>query len=311
MSGDRPLILIAQPHLAPLFGVLTPLYDVMPLWEEAGRARMAEAQVLVTAGEFRLERTMLERMKALRLIACFTVGHDGVDLEWAKAHGVAVTHALDANAEDVADHAIGLIIAHRRGLVRGERQLRAGGWTADGKMLSHSLADARIGIVGMGSIGVAVATRAEALRMQPSWWGPRAKPALPWRRAESLQALAEESDIVVVAAKATEENRGMISAAMLDALGSDGLLVNVARGQLVDEDAVIAALRSGRLGGAALDVFEEEPTPAARWEDVPNCIVTPHTAGATHEAVARMTQMLLANLSAHFAGEPLVSPIMG
>ncbi|AMK21010.1 MULTISPECIES: 2-hydroxyacid dehydrogenase [unclassified Sphingobium] len=305
----RPLILVAQPHLAPLLDVLSSRYDVMALWEESGRARLAEAEILVTAGEFRLDPAMLDRMAALRLIACFTVGYDGVDLDWARARGVAVTHAGDANAEDAADHALGMILAHRRQILMGDRQVRSGEWTAGAKMLTRSMTGARIGIVGMGSIGVALAERAEAMRMRIGWWSPREKPELRWPRAESLEALARDNDVMVVAAKANEENRGMISAVICDALGPEGLLVNVARGQLVDEDALIAALREGRLGGAALDVFESEPTPAARWADVPNVVLTPHTGGATYEAVGRMRDMLLANLSAFFAGEPLVSPV--
>ncbi|KEQ52564.1 2-hydroxyacid dehydrogenase [Sphingobium chlorophenolicum] len=310
MTGNRPLILIAQPHLAPLKDVLSSRYDVMPLWEESGKARLAEAEILVTAGEFRLDPAMLERMEKLRLIACFTVGYDGVDLDWARARGVAVTHAGDANAEDVADHALGLILAHRRQILLGDRQVRSGEWTAGSKMLSRSMAGARIGIVGMGSIGIALAQRAELMRMRVGWWGPREKPGLGWARADSLEALARDSDVMVVAAKATEENRGMIDASVMDALGSRGLLVNVARGQLVDEDALIAALREGKLGGAALDVFESEPTPAVRWADVPNVVLTPHTGGATYEAVGRMRDMLLANLEAYSAGEALVSPVI-
>ena len=127
MERLRPVILIAQPHLAPLLPILAMQYDVMGLWEEAGRARLAEAEILVTAGEFRLDPAMLAAMGRLRLIACFTVGYDGVDLDWARANGIAVSHAGDANAEDVADHAIGLILAHRRQIVSGDRALRAGG----------------------------------------------------------------------------------------------------------------------------------------------------------------------------------------
>lgn len=301
----RPTILIGQPLLAPLLDLLSPSYDALPLWEPSGQAQLAEAEVLVTAGEYRLPRETLERMTALRLIACFTVGYDGVDLNWASTHGIAITHALDANADDVADHAIGLILAHRRRIVEGDQRLRAGEWTAALKQLTRSLGTARIGIVGMGSIGIAIARRAEVMRMDIGWWGPREKPGLGWPRAESLEALATQSDILVVAAKATDENRGLISAAILERLGPDGLLVNVARGQLVDEDALVRALREGRLGGAALDVFANEPTPAERWADVPNCILTPHMAGATEESVAAMAQMLLANLTAHFAGQPL------
>jgi lactate dehydrogenase-like 2-hydroxyacid dehydrogenase len=310
MSVPRPVVLIAQPHLAPLLGLLAADYYVLPLWEEAGRARIAEAQALVTAGEFRLDPALLEAMPQLGLIACFTVGYDGVDLDWARARGIAVTHAGDANAEDVADHAIGLILAHRRQIVTGDRQLRAGQWVAGAKTITRSLAHARLGIVGMGAIGIATARRAEVMRMQVGWWGPRPKPDLPWPRADSLMALAQQSDILLVAARANETNRGMIDTAIIDVLGPGGLLVNVARGQLVDEDALIAALHDGRLGGAALDVFAQEPTDAARWSDVPNCVLTPHTGGATDAAVAHMAQMLQANLRAYFTGEALLSPVL-
>jgi lactate dehydrogenase-like 2-hydroxyacid dehydrogenase len=309
MSAARPVVLIAQPHLAPLLGLLAADYEVHSLWEETGRARIDEAQALVTAGEFRLDPALLEAMPQLGLIACFTVGYDGVDLDWARARGIAVTHAGDANAEDVADHGIGLILAHRRQIVAGDRQLRAGQWVAGAKTITRSLAHARLGIVGMGAIGIATARRAEVMRMQVNWWGPRAKPDLPWPRTDSLITLAQQSDILLVAARADETNRGMIDTAIIDALGPGGLLVNVARGQLVDEDALIAALHDGRLGGAALDVFAQEPTDPARWSDVPNCVLTPHTGGATDAAVAHMAQMLQANLRAYFRGEALLSPV--
>lgn len=145
--------------------------------------------------------------------------------------------------------------------------------------------------------------------MTVRWWGPRPKPDLIQVRADSLVDLARDSDILVIAARADDGNRGLISADIIQALGPQGLLVNVARGQIIDEGAMIAALREGRLGQAALDVFETEPTDPARWADVPNTVLTPHTAGATREAVQGMVLLLMQNLGAHFAGEPLVTPL--
>lgn len=309
MSAERPLVLIGQPLLAPLMPLLQPFYEVLPLWEANGARRQSEAQAIIWAGEFTLPSDLLDAMPQLGLIACFTVGYDGVDLQQARERGIAVTHGGDANAEDVADHAIGLMLAHRRWIVEGDRQLRAGLWTPESKTRTRAMGSARLGIVGMGHIGLAVARRAQVMRMRIQWWGPRDKPDLPWPRAASLQALARDSDILLITARADESNRAMIDAAIMDALGPEGLLVNVARGQLVDEDALRHALREGRLGGAALDVFEQEPTPAERWSDVPNCVLSPHIGGATHEAVGRMTQMLLANLEAYFVGKPLLSPV--
>lgn len=305
---DRPLVVVAQPHLAPVIPLLSGLYEALPLWEEATEARLGEARAMVVAGEFALPRDLVDRMPALGLIACFTVGYDGIDVPWATARGLQVSHAQDANDEDVADHAIGLILGHRRRIVEGDRRLRAGEWRADDKPLSRSLAGARLGIVGLGSIGVAVARRAEVMRMPVQWWGPNPKPDAGWPRAASLLDLAKASDILVVAARAHAGNVGMISAEVIEALGPQGLLVNVARGQVVDEDALIAALRDKRLGGAAIDVYATEPTPAARWADVPNTVLTPHTAGATDIAVQRMAAMLMANLAAFFAGHPLPNP---
>ncbi|MNT00983.1 Glycerate dehydrogenase [compost metagenome] len=229
-------------------------------------------------------------------------------MDWCRARGLPVTHAPAINHEDVADHAVGLILAARRQITEGDRQLRAGGWTPASKTITPSLGGQTIGIVGLGAIGEAVARRAEVMRMTVQWWAPRAKEAA-WPRAESLLDLARASDVLAVACRADETNRGLISAEVIEALGPTGLLVNVARGQLVDEDAVIAALRDGRLGGAALDVFETEPTDAARWAAVPNTVLTPHTAGATTEAVQGMLMLLIENLQAHFAGEPLKTPV--
>lgn len=309
MKGKRPVILIGQPLLAPLLPLLQPRYEALPLWEEDGAGRRAEAQAIIWAGEFTLPPALIGAMPQLGLIACFTVGYDGVDLELARQRGIAVTHGADANAEDVADHAIGLMLAHRRWIVEGDRQLRAGLWTPESKTRTRSMGGARLGIVGMGHIGLAVARRAEMMGMRIHWSGPRDKPGVPWPRVESLEAMARDSDILLISARADESNRGMIDTDVMNALGPEGLLVNVARGQLVDEEALRNALREGRLGGAALDVFEQEPTPASLWTDVPNCVLTPHIGGATHEAVGRMAQMLLANLEAFFAGRPLSSPV--
>ena len=173
--------------------------------------------------------------------------------------------------------------------------------------VTRSLNGQRLGVVGLGHIGEAVARRAEALRMAVKWWGPRDKVAA-WPRAGSLLELARDSDILVVACKADDGNVGLVSREVIEALGPDGLLVNVARGQLVDEAALIAALKDGRLGQAALDVFEDEPTEPARWADAPNTVLTPHTGGATTEAVQGMLRLLMQNLEAAFAGEPLKTP---
>jgi lactate dehydrogenase-like 2-hydroxyacid dehydrogenase len=305
---QRPAVLIMQRHLAPLGVFLEDRYDVYRFWEGPPLEAAHDIRAVVVAGEFALDTRLIESLPGLKLIACFTSGYDGIDIEWCRARGLPVTHAPGVNHEDVADHAIGLILAARRQIAAGDRALRAGEWTADSKTITPSLKDQKVGVVGLGAIGEAVARRAEALRMSVAWWGPREK-AAAWPRAASLLDLARDSDVLVVASRADETNRGLISREVIDALGPHGLLVNVARGQLVDEDALIAALRDGRLGQAALDVFEAEPTEAARWADVPNTVLTPHTGGATTQAVQGMLMLLLQNLEAAFSGAPLKTPV--
>lgn len=305
---DRPALLIMQRHLAPLTAFLESEWTVYRFWEGPPVEAQAEIRALVVAGEFPLDKHLIEILPKLQLIACFTSGYDGIDIDWCRARGLPVSHAPGVNHEDVADHALGLILAARRQIAAGDRALRAGGWTADSKLITPSLKGQRLGVVGLGSIGEAVARRGEAMRMAVRWWGPREKEA-PWPRAASLLELARDSDILVVACKADESNRGLVSRAVIEALGPHGLLVNVARGQLVDEAELIAALGDGRLGQAALDVFEDEPTDPARWNDVPNTVLTPHTGGATTEAVQGMLMLLIENLRAAFSGQPLKTPV--
>ena len=304
----RPAILIMQRHLAPLTAFLEATYTVYRFWEGPPVEARDDIRAMIVAGEYPIDKHLIESLPNLELLACFTSGYDGIDIDWCRARGLPVTHAPGVNHEDVADHAVGLILAARRQIVAGDRQLRTGGWVADTRTITPSLKGQRVGIVGLGLIGQAVARRLVSLRMPIQWWGPRDKPA-DWPRASSLLELARDSDVLVVACKADDSNRGLISREIIDALGPDGLLVNVARGQLVDETAMIEALHTGRLGQAALDVFEQEPTDAARWANVPNTVLTPHTAGATTEGVQGMLMLLLQNLQASFAEEPLKSPV--
>ena len=306
--SDRPALLIMQRHLGQLTPFLESAWTVYRFWEGPPAEAEAQIQAVVVDGEFELDKALIERLPNLKLIACFTSGYDRIDVDWCRARGLPVTHAPGVNHEDVADHAIGLILSARRQIVAGDRLLRANQWTADSKIITPSLKDQRVGVVGLGLIGEAVARRAEAMRMSVGWWAPRDKPAA-WPRAESLIRLAKDSDILVVACKADDSNIGLISREVIEALGPAGLLVNVARGQLVDEPALIAALKSGGLGQAALDVFTDEPVDPAAWADVPNTVLTPHTGGATTEAVQGMLMLLMQNLHAVFNGEPLKTPV--
>jgi lactate dehydrogenase-like 2-hydroxyacid dehydrogenase len=310
----KPVILLAHPILEPSVPLFSEAYQVERLWEHdwsslhEGIGRQVEA--IVEAGEQPLPPELLLGLPKLRLIACVSVGYDGVDVPWCRAHGIEVTHAHWLNADDVADHAMGMVLASWRGLLQGNAHILSGRWQAGERLRPFgSLMGKTIGIVGLGHIGAAVARRAEPCGLTIAWWGPRPKD-VPWRRCDTVLELAEASDILVIACRSDESTRGLVTREVIDALGKRGLLVNVARGQVVDEEALIEALKERRLGMAALDVFWQEPTPAERWADVPNIILTPHSAGASAETVVKMVGQTAENLRRHFAGEPLLSPVV-
>jgi len=308
--SDKPAILIVQPHLAPIGTMLEADFTVWRLWQGPPLEASHTIGALVVAGEFPVDRALVEGLPKLGLIACFTAGYDGVDLAWASERGLKVSHSPGVNHEDVADQAIGLMLAAWRGLIEGHAIVLEGRWRPTEKRITPSLAGKRLGIVGLGAIGEAVARRAETFGLKIAWWGPNQKPDVRWPRTDSLMALAEASDILIVAARASEANRNLIDAAVIDALGPTGLLINVSRGQLVDEDALIAALKAERLGMAALDVFQNEPTPAERWADVPNVLLSPHTGGATSTALPKMVALTRENLRRFFAGEALANAVV-
>ena len=308
--SDKPVILVVQPHLAPIAAMLEPDFTVWRLWQGPPLEASHTIGALVVAGEYPLDVALIESLPNVGLIACFTAGYDGIDLAWANERGLKVSHSPGVNHEDVADLAIGLLLAAWRGLLEGHAIVREGRWRPTEKRITPSLAGKHLGIVGLGAIGEAVARRAETFGLKIAWWGPNQKPEARWSRAKSLVALAEASDILIVAARANDANRGLIDSAVIDALGPTGLLINVARGQLVDEDALIAALREERLGMAALDVFAAEPTPAERWAEVPNIVLSPHTGGATSAALPKMVALTRENLRRFFAGEPLANAVV-
>jgi lactate dehydrogenase-like 2-hydroxyacid dehydrogenase len=312
--AEKPHVLISHEMLMPLQPLLEDAYQVHRLWDYPDRLAFLDGpgrqiRAIVHAGEMALPKDLLSEMPRLGLIACVSVGYDGIDVPWCKAHGISVSHSTGLNAGDVADHAVGLMLAAWRAIIEGDRKLRTGHWTSMERMSPrHGLRGRKAGVVGLGHIGEAVVRRLEAFDLKVSWWGPRPKETdLP--RARSLLDLARDSDILVVCARSDASNRRMINQAVIEALGPQGLLVNVARGSLVDEDALIAALRDGRLGMAALDVFEQEPTPALRWADVPHTVLTPHTAGATLDSIPAMVSLTVENLRRFFRGEMLASPV--
>ena len=249
-------------------------------------------------------------MPALEIITVNGVGTDAVDLEHAKARGVRVTNTPDVLTDDVADMALALILATLRRICVGDRLVRAGRWGKAAIPLATKFTGKRLGILGLGRIGRAIARRASGFDVAIAYTDQRAFDDVPYRFEPSLVELARDSDILVVAAAGGPASQKLVNAEILDALGPDGILVNVARGSVVDEAALVEALREGRLGGAGLDVFEQEPQVPEALYGMEQVVLQPHQASATHETREAMAEIVLANLAAQFAGKPLPTAVV-
>lgn len=266
-------------------------------------------RTVATNGHIPMTREMLAAMPALDLVACSSAGYESFDLAAMGERGVALTNTSAALSDDVADTAIMLMLAARRGLIAADAYVRSGDWARQGMFpLQRATAGSRLGIVGMGTIGRQIAARAQAMGVRVSYWNRRPKD-VPWDYQPDLLTLARDSDALIAIVAGGEGTRGLISAQVIDALGPDGLLVNVARGTVVDEPALIDALSNGRLGHAALDVFASEPDPDPRLTALPNVTLYPHHASGTVETRDAMAQLVVDNLAAFYAGRPLLTPV--
>ncbi len=310
MPAPKPSIFINNAMMAGNAAQWEPLYTVHKVTDYPDLQAFVDGpgqtvEVIVSMGE-PLTGEFMAKLPRLGLVACASTGYQGIDYPWLKARGIPMTTAASVNAHDVADHAMALTLGAWRRVLESDRRVRDGQW--GGAPLRPSLRGRKAGVVGLGRIGREIADRLAAHGLAVSWWGPRAKPDAPYGRAESLMDLARDSDILVVASRAVEANRRQIDRAVIEAVGPEGLIVNISRGMLIDEDALIDALKTGALGYAALDVFEQEPSPAERWKDTPNCLLSGHTAGASIEAGPAMRERLHENVRRYFAGEPLLTP---
>lgn len=303
----KPEIILVEPMMPVIEARLDADYTVHRLFDAAGRAAALEARprirAVVTGGATGIGNDWIEAMPDLGIVAINGVGTDRVDLRLTRDRGIDVTTTPGTLTEDVADMGMALMLAVLRRIVEGDGFVRAGRWAArEPFSLGGSLKGRRLGILGLGQIGRALASRAAAFGMQIAYWDRAAIPgaAYPWH--EDPQALAAESDVLAVCVAATPATKGMVDAALLAALGPKGVLINIARGSIVDEPALIAALRSGGIAAAGLDVFENEPAIDPAFLSLPNAVITPHQASATVETRVAMGEAVLANLSAHFAG---------
>jgi lactate dehydrogenase-like 2-hydroxyacid dehydrogenase len=255
-------------------------------------------------------RELIASLPKLEIVSCFGVGVDGIDLAAARERAIPVTNTPGVMAEECADLAIGMMIASARQIVHADRYVRNGEWLKGPIGLGRSVGGKTVGVVGLGGIGRAIADRAQAFRMKVLWHGPRLKAGIPYEYVPDLVELARRSDFLMVACKGGDGTRGLISASVIDALGPQGTLINIARGSVVDEGAMIERLRDGRLGFAALDVFQNAPRIAPDLLTLPNVLLQPHHGSATVETRTAIGQLMIDNLTAHFAGRKLPTPVI-
>lgn len=309
----KPRLLILNPTSSASLATIAQHFDLLHAPDAAQRAAAigthADAlRAVLTIGAIGLTAAEIDAMPRLELVCVLGAGHENVDVAHAKARGIVVANGAGTNADSVADHAMALLLAVVRGLAPFDRACRAGVWRTE-LPLRPDVSHRRLGIVGFGAIGQAIARRAAGFEMQIGWHGRNRRDdvAYPW--FDSVTALAAWCDFLVIATPGGAGTQHLVDAGVLEALGPDGFLVNIARGSVVDTAALAAALRAGRIHGAGLDVYEGEPDPPAALIGLDNVLLTPHTAGTSPQAVAATLKRFLENATRHFAGLPVVSPL--
>ncbi|MHA7115446.1 2-hydroxyacid dehydrogenase [Pseudomonas promysalinigenes] len=297
--------------------------DYLPLLEQAGyrliraptaqlRAdaiehRGAEIDAVLTRGPLGLSATEIAALPKLQIICVIGAGYEQVDLAAAAARSITVTNGAGANATAVADHAMAMLLALLRDIPRADASTRQGEWR---RVISPSVSGKRLGVLGLGAVGLAIAKRAsQGFDMPISYHSRTHRADVPYTWYATAQQLAEAVDILVVATPGGAATRHLVDAQVIAALGAEGYLVNIARASVVDTQALVTALQQGQLAGAALDVFDEEPTVAPALKALSNTLLTPHVAGQSPEAARDTVSLVLRNLQAFFAGEPVLTPV--
>ena len=288
-------------------------YTVHPRLHETDPAAFAQVaprvRAIIASGESRVGADLIAQLPALEVISVMGVGYDGIDVAAAKARGVVVTHTPDVLNDDVADLALALMLAWARQVPRADRFVRAGDWSQGPLPLGRKVSGARLGIVGMGRIGQAIAHRATAFGMRIAYTARSAKTDLPYAYFPTAASLAVESDYLVLITPGGAATRKLVDADVLRALGPKGCVVNVARGSVIDETALVEALRAGTIAGAALDVFESEPDVPQALREMDNVVLTPHIGSATAQTRHAMADLAFRNLDGKLSGAGVVTPV--
>ncbi len=290
-------------------------YVVHRLWEAEDRQALLKAvgndiRAIATKGEFGASAELMAGLPKLEIVSCYGVGTDAIDLAYARDHGIRVTNTPDVLTDDVADIAIGLLLAAARRIAQADVFVRSGRWSRGPMPLVTRMSGKKFGLVGMGRIGQAIARRGAAFGCDIAYYARNPRPDVPFAFEPDLLALAAWADFLVVIVPGGEATRNLVDKAVLSALGPHGILVNVSRGTTVDETALIAALQQKTIQAAGLDVFWNEPDIDARFLSLDNVVLHPHHGSGTVETRQAMGRLVRDNLAAHFAGAALPTPVI-
>ncbi len=309
-SWTKQHLLLLEPLPEPTLASLAEYFIIHPFTNMDDLAKIApDIRAIATGGSYGVAPEVMAALPHLEIIAVNGVGLDKIDLTEAQKRHIRVTVTTDISTNDVADMAMLLLLALKRNLKTNEQFLLDGNWAA-GKLppLAHSLNGRKLGIAGFGRIGQAVARRAQASNMEVSYFNPHPREGSTLTFEPSLEALAAWADILVITLPATAATKNIVNADILAALGKDGVLINTARGSVIDEEALLTALKSKSIAGAGLDVFQNEPTINPAFLTLDNVVLQPHQASATIETRLAMGQNIIDNLLAYFSGKPLLTP---
>lgn len=313
----KPVILQVGPYPAWDQEPIDQAFDARRLFEaEDQRSFLAahggEVRAIATRGELGADRAMIGACPKLELISVYGVGFDAVNLEACRERGIRVTNTPDVLTKDVADLGVAMMLCQSRGMIGAERWVRDGSWAKDGLYpLKRRVFGRKAGVLGMGRIGYEVAKRLSGFDMEIAYCDVSAKDYAPdWQFVADPVALARRSDFLFVTLAASAETRHIVGKEVIEAVGPEGMIINISRASNIDEEALISALQSGALGAAALDVFEGEPDLDPRFLQLGNILLQPHHASGTIETRKAMGQLLRDNLTAHFAGQPLPTPVL-
>ncbi len=312
MSGKIPLLVLhnlSDAHLALIAENYAITYAPTPAQrDEAIATQGATFRAVLTIGSTGLTADEIAAMPSVELVCALGAGYENIAYDAAKARGIVVANGAGTNDDCVADHAFGLLIAAVRGIVKTDRLCREGVWR-DSLVLPPNVSGKRLGILGLGTIGQKIARRAAGFDMQVGYHNRKPRDGVALDYFPSLISMAEWADFMVIATPGGPGTKHLVDAGVIDALGPKGVLVNIARGSVVDTAARAAALSEGRLAAAGLDVYESEPQPPAQLIGLDNVVLTPHIAGWSPEAVQASVERFIANADGHFAGRGAVSPV--